>query len=240
MVALAGEVRVRGDLDRDHQVAVGSAAAAGVALPGEADGRAVADAGGDLDGQPLGLALPLDGQFVLASGGGDGEGDRGGGAEVLPLGDRLPPPPAAAEAAAEQVAQVDAALPEQVVDVDLPGAEGVAAVELLVVGPELVVLLAVLLVAEDLVGLRGGLEAFGGRRVVGVAVRVALLGDPLVGLADVVLGGGAGDAKRLVVVAGGHRAKGPPVGVCETADRRTPTPPRKPPRIGLGGSRESA
>ena len=124
---------------------------------------------------------------------------------------------AATEQPAEQVTDIGAAIlaggAEQVVEVEAAGAVIAAAEAATTATVEaaaesaagehpagLVVLLAFVLVEQDVLGLPDGLVAFLCRRVVGVTVRMILreqlAGDPL----DLVIGGIGGDAERLIEV----------------------------------------
>ena len=73
----------------------------------------------------------------------------------------------------------------------------------------LVVLLPLLGVGEHAVRLGDLLEALGRLGVVGVGVRVVLLGEPAVRLLDIVLTGRVGDAQDLIEVLGCHRQAWP-------------------------------
>ena len=66
--------------------------------------------------------------------------------------------------------------------------------------PHLVVLLPLLGVREHAVGFRDLLETLGGRRVVGVGVRMILLGEAPIRLLDVALTGRLGNAEDLIEV----------------------------------------
>src|SRR5262249_39066103 len=69
------------------------------------------------------------------------------------------------------------------------------------VAAQLIVLLALVNVAQHVVRLIDLLEAVGGLRVVGVAVRMVLLREAPERLLDLVRGGGFGDSQHLIVVA---------------------------------------
>src|SRR5262249_60492114 len=71
---------------------------------------------------------------------------------------------------------------------------------------ELIVSLTLFGIGEDLVGDRDLLELLLGRLVAGVDVRVVLARELPVGLADLVRGGGAGHAERLVGILGHGKA----------------------------------
>src|SRR5437867_148964 len=66
---------------------------------------------------------------------------------------------------------------------------------------QLIVFLALLGVAQDVVRFIDLLEALGGLRIVGIAVRVMLFGQPPKGFLDFVRRGGFGDSQHLIVVA---------------------------------------
>jgi len=85
----------------------------------------------------------------------------------------------------------------------------------------LVVELALLGVAEDLVGLRRVLELTFGVRVVGIPVRMELQRRLAIGLLDVAVGGALLQAQDLVVVAlVGHRRRLPFLGPSGAETRR--------------------
>ena len=99
-----------------------------------------------------------------------------------------------------------------------PGADRAAAAVERAEPPHLIVLLPLVGVGQHAVRLGDLLEALGGRRVVGVGVGVVLLGEPAIGLLDLVLAGRVGDAEDLIEVLGGH--------VRPVPGRSTPGPAR--------------
>src|SRR3954470_7000300 len=88
------------------------------------------------------------------------------------------------------------------------------------VGAELVVLAALVGVAEHLVGFVDLLEARFGHLVPGVHVRVVLAGQLAVGLLDLLVGGRLGEPQRRVIVLEVHALRAP-AGWSADGDRRT-------------------
>src|SRR4051794_5711743 len=229
VAAIQPKARVPADAHAQEEVARGAAADARPALAGEPDALAVADAARDVDFEVapvvegeapppaarrlLERELQLD-LLVAAAHRECVEAARAPAAAA--------PSPAAEQAVEEVVDVALAELDADVVEVAAPAealepaaarpAAGASpgALGLLRGAPvraEAVVLGALLGVAEDLVGLGDLLEAVLGARLL-VDIRVVLAGEPPVGTADLVLARSAGDAERLVVVAGadcGHQ-----------------------------------
>src|SRR3954452_22544675 len=228
VAAIQPKARVPADAHAQEEVARGAAADARPALTGEPDALAVADAARDVDLEVAPVA-EREAPPPAARGLLERELELG-----LPVAaahreavEAAAAAPAAPSAAAEQALEevVDVALAEldaDVVEVAAPAAAlapaaarpaagaSPGALGLLRGAPvraEAVVLGALLGVAEDLVGLGDLLEAVLGARLL-VDIRVVLAGEPPVGTADLVLARSAGDAERLVVVAGadcGHQ-----------------------------------
>ena len=92
------------------------------------------------------------------------------------------------------------------------------------VSTELIVLLALLGIAQHVVRFVDLLEALGRLRVIGIAVGMVLLRQPAERLLDVVGGRRLGDTEDLIVVLAGHQpvvsgAAGPSPRHCRTATR---------------------